>query len=226
MKKYVFIVEDQLKDLDGFFLCLNDLLLETCDMDTGEQVNLEGLNLFFLHICWSGDASSDRDAIFKEKIDIVKRHVKEKINTDAFVPEYCPVLLDDKNYTSKTSENCANELYNKIQEHMDKPTAPNTNPPHYVVLMDVILNNDPKKDYKWIQGEKDTLSSCLYRLLPKQQCIVYSEYPPAPICEKWSKVARLSGEIIERELITRSRAIYVPFETRLYQALRLKFDEC
>lgn len=225
MKKYIFIVEDQLKDLDGFFLCLNDLLLGAYDEDTGTQIEPDELKLFFLHVLWSRDAPGDGEAIFTEKITGVKRQIKEKIKMDAFMPEYCPVVLEDENYTPETSKKDSDVLYDKIQEIMDETAVSSPSLLSYVVLMDVILNNDPKKDYKWIQEEKDTLSSQLCRRLPNEQCIVYSEYPPAPICEKWSKAAHLTGEIMEREFITRSRAIYVPFEKKLYKALRLRIDE-
>lgn len=224
MNRCVFIVEDQLKDLDGFFLCLNDLLLGARAVDLEERIGADDIKMFFLHIRWKQDGANDEKKAFLEKAAAVKTHFKETMKIRAIETEYCQMKLDNRKYTPETSKEYADKLYSKIQSLMAKVRENNIDP-SYVVLMDVILNNDPKMDYKWIQEGKRILSSWLYRQFPTGQCVVYSEYPPAPVCEKWANDAKMDGEIMERELITRGRAIYAPFEEKLYQALALVPDQ-
>lgn len=224
MNRYVFIVEDQLKDLDGFFLCLNDLLLDVRTKDAEERIGADSIKLFFLHIRWKNDGADDEEKAFMEKVNAVKAHIKKTMGMKAIDVRYCQMLLDNSCYTPETSQQYADTLYTKIRDLMADEQGNHVAFP-YVVLMDVILNNDPKMDYKWIQEGKSILSSCLYRRLPTGKCVVYSEYPPAPVCEKWANDAGMNGEIMEREFITRSRAIYAPFEEKLYHALALVSDQ-
>lgn len=228
MRKCVFIVEDQLKDLDGFFISLNDLLLDA-PVVGGGSLGSEDLKLFFLHICWKMDAPGEGKALFDEKIDEVRKQVKKMIDRDAFDAEYCAIQQGSDRYTSADGREYSQQILLKIQELLSNELGhdveiPNAGEPCYVVLMDVILNNAPEKDLALIEKGDKIPSSWLYEQLTANWCIVYSEYPSAPICAKWKEITGMHEDIIEREFIARSRAACVPLERKMYQILGLEPD--
>lgn len=228
MGKYVFIVEDKLKDLDGFFLSLNDLLLDA-PVIGGGVLGSEDLKLFFLHICWETDDPVKGKDLFDEKIDEVKKQVRMMIDENAFEAEYHAIQQQSDRYTAADSRKYGEQILHKIQELLANELRhdvelPNAGEPCYVVLMDVILNDAPGKDLTLIEKGDKIPSSWLYQQLTADWCIVYSEYPSASTCTKWKEITGVHEEIIERMLIARSRATYVELEKRIYQILGLELD--
>lgn len=233
MKKSVFIIEDKLKDMKSFFIFLHELLLNTVNKSSGKPSRPDDITIFFLHVCWDiDDETSKREKQnFDEIVDAVEQRVRYVTNGNAFKIEYHPLKWTSHDYTWEASENRGQDILTTMEGLLPKKPEKvvdllTNNEPCCAVLMDVILNDTSDKDLQWLSEGHDIPTSWLYRKLTGSRCVVYSEYPPVSILEKWAKIAEMTGndeEIIQRAYLTRSRAVYIPLRKRLHQILDLEF---
>lgn len=234
MEKCVFIIEDTLKDLEGLFLALHELLLDATMKDQARKLRHDDLKLFFMHICWEKDAPKTGKEYFEKEYEAVRERVRKMTqtaglsDTEAFEAEYCSVELDSGSYRPETCVEKGEQILNKMKELLCRELGavqfPDSDQPRYAVLLDLILNEEPDKDLRWIGEGREVPSSWLYKQFTGKRCAGYSEYPPAPTCQKWRELAGMEDKIIPRERITRSRANYVPLESKLYQALNIYLE--
>lgn len=225
MKKCVFIIEDRLKDMNSFFLFLHELLLNTRDSSLGEALTSDDVKIFFLHICWDEEIQAKSERDFETIKADVQNRVKQVAGVDAFKMQYHSVLWENESYDPGSSKTKGDELFKQIEKLQGKECSPGEPGAErgYVVLMDVILNDDADKDLSWLAEEHDIPTSCLYRSLTGDRCIVYSKYPKAIVLEKWKRLAKMSKDenVFPRVYLTRSRAVYVPLEEKLHKILGL-----
>ena len=233
MKKYVFIIEDKLKDMTSFFIFLHELLLDTVSRSSGNALNPGDVMLFYLHVCWDIDdeAGEKEKHKFDEIANEARGRVRSVTGIDAFHIAYCPLRWTSSDYTRSASERYGQKILTAIEDLLSKELGKAVklsanSDPCCAVLMDVILNDTSGRDLQWLSEGHDIPTSWLYRQLTGNRCIVYSEYPPVSILEKWTKIAGMKkdgGEIIQRTYLTRSRAVYIPLREKLHQILDLKF---
>lgn len=219
MKKKVFIIEDRLKDMDSFFIFLHELLLGTIDQDTGTSLTPDSINVFFLHICWDEKTQDGAKKEFDKIYSTVIKRVESVTQKAPFQITYHPILWENDSYVQNSSKDCKDELFELICQLLKNDTK-------YVVLMDVILNDNMDKDMSWLAEGNDIPTSCLYRTLTGDQCIAYSKYPQANVLEKWQELAgiRKRDQVFQRTYLTRSRAIYLPLEKKLHRILGITRD--
>lgn len=233
MKKYVFIIEDKLKDMKSFFIFLHELLLDTASRSSGKMLNPDDVTIFFFHVCWDIDNETERreNQTFDKITDAVRQCVTSVNKGGAFQIEYHPLKWKSCDYTCDTSGERGQEIYAKIETLLSEKPGEALKPlmdseSCYAVLMDVILNDTSGKDLQWLSEGHDIPTSWLYRKLTENRCVVYSEYPPTFVLEKWKKAAGMDGkgeEVFQRAYLTRSRAVYIPLREKLHQILDLEF---
>lgn len=219
MKKCVFIIEDSLKDMDSFFIFLHELLLDTTVRDTREKLTPDQVKVFFLHICWDAETQDGARNEFDEIYLTVRNRVKKVTKGTPFQIEYHPILWKNDSYDQSSNAEYSRKIFERIQQLRE-------NESNYVVLMDVILNDIPDKDMRWLAEGTDIPTSYLYQSLTGDRCIAYSKYPKANVLEKWRELAGISEseQVFQRTYLTRSRGIYLPLEEKLHRILGIARD--
>lgn len=235
MKRCIFIVEDRLTDIAGYLRTLHVVLGRgLCDES---ETALDDTSICFLHICW--DTDDDTRARNTSRFKSIFQSTKDEMEANSFPAisraSYVPVVLKKNDYDpseeaiSPMIETIIGEqkAYLETQgfdlafvEHF--PEVSEDDDGAYILLLDIILNQPDNRDQGRIQSGKPVLSSCIYKRFPKELCIAYTNYRDY-YGDKWAAVAEVTNEkeLIRRELLTRPRAIYIPFKNRLYQALHL-----
>lgn len=221
MKKCIFIIEDRLKDMEDFFIFLHELLLGTMDQNTGEDLTLDQVKVFFLHICWDMGTADGAKGDFQKIWTVVEDRVKKVTGGEPFQTEYHPILWQNDSYDQNSSEKHSSEILEQIDQLREKEAAVPSAEIDYVVLMDVILSDAADKDMRWLAEGNDVPTSCLYRELTDSRCIAYSKYPKAIVLEKWREQAGMdeSIRVFKRIYLTRSRGVYLPLEEKLHGIL-------
>lgn len=216
MAKYIFVVDDILKDMESLFIYLHELLIDTTDQNTQNMLTSDQVKVFFLHICWDAKTQDGAKNEFDEIYSNVENRVTKILDEAPFQIEYHAILWESNSYVQSSSTDCSSEIFDLIHQLRGNETD-------YVVLMDVILNDLMDKDIRWLTEGNDIPTSRLYRTLTGDQCIPYSKYPKASILEKWVELAQLDeGEqVFKRIYLTRSRGVYLPLENKMHKILHI-----
>lgn len=235
MKRCIFIVEDGLADIAGYLRTLHVVLCPRLREES--EKDLKDTSICFLHICWdTDDDTRERNTFrFEGIFQSTKNEMKKSDFPTIGRADYVPVVLKRSDYGPSEEAIgpmvetiiCKQKAYLKEQgfnltfiEHF--PDVSEDDDGAYILLLDIILNQSDKTDQGRIQYGKPVLSSCIYKLFSKEFCIAYTNYTDY-YGDNWAAVANVTNEeeLVRRELLTRPRAIYIPFKNRLYQALHL-----
>lgn len=238
MKRYIFIVDDDMTDISGYLLTLQVVLGPRFAEHPPED--LKDISICFLHICWHDDecAKTEYTSRFNNAFQHIQRELKANDLPTLCQADYKCVALDGRDYCSDSSDKqIVDALVNKIidvqKEYLRKQNTskkflakfPNTSSEDatYVLLLDIILNQSNGIDQSRMQKKWPVLSSGIYARFPKERCITYTNYQ-GYYGDEWAALANVINsdkQPIRRELLTRPRAIYIPFRDRLYRALDL-----
>ena len=205
--RHVFIVDDSLKDATGLLLSLHAALLNSRDSGTDGPLSPDGVRLAFTHICWDESTARQGRAAFGEAEHEVRARVRAA-GREAFPTEYVPVLLDA---ASGPEEQCGQVL--EAQARLLLPFGD----VRQAALLAMIL--DPRTDVARLEEGKEVLSALLCRHYTAARCAVYTPYPTMSVCGAWKRAAGMEGEIIRWEYLARPRALYLPLQRLLTDAL-------
>lgn len=228
MKRCIFIVEDRLTDIAGCLLTLQTIL--NAGLKKLPEDEWKDVCLCFLHVCEDG---KDREG-YESRFQSALRHSQEVMGENGLrsfaVADYTAVPLKQKAYESSNLDTLVDDIIARQKEHLKKCNfeaefvnhfpAASSSDAAYVLLLDIILVQKDNEDQERIQNRQPILSSNLYSRFPKERCITYTNYSEY-YGDKWADLAGVAdGKVpIERERLTRARAIYTPLRKRLYQAL-------
>lgn len=225
MKRCIFIVEDRLTDIAGCLLTLQTIL--NAGFKNLPEDEWKDLHLCFLHVCEDGENYESR---FQNALRYSQEVMKENRLRSFAAADYAAVPLRQKVYENGNLDTLVADIIARQQKHLSKynfeaefinhfPAAPSSDAA-YVLLLDIILVQKDNEDQERIQNRQPILSSSLYSEFPKEHCITYTNYSEY-YGDKWADLAGVADrEVpIERERLTRARAIYTPLRVRLYQAL-------
>lgn len=231
MKRCIFIVEDRLTDIAGCMLTLQTIL--NAGLKNRPEHEWQDIYLYFLHICGDEKPQEEYESRFKNAF----RHSEEVMETYKLHSfggvDYDAIQLKPDIYASNKIDALVNEIIQKQRAYLKKrnfeqefiqsfPDVSNNNDA-YVLLLDIILAQKDNEDQERIQNCQPILSSKLYSEFPKGCCITYTNYSEY-YGDKWVALAEVTDKEvpIERERLTRARAIYTPLKTRLYKALGIQ----
>lgn len=213
MKRQIFIVDDNIKDVGGFLLTLYAVLSDRFDKEEELKVRFEEIELFYIDILWNERLDVAREEYFTRSRTDVEKHVQ-----DAGVPlfskmEYLPVSLSEGSYCDRDNRSeLAERVYDAISKNQQDSSP-------YVILLDIILNVNV--DTGEILDSADVLSSLLFReKIDEEHCIVYSTYDDF-VYDDWKSLVKKNPTCVRREWVCRGRAIDLVFQQGLLNALKL-----
>lgn len=224
MKRCVFIIEDKLTDIFGCLLTLQASLSAGCK---DKAIDLGDMYLGFLHICEAGSSEEERfNTAFKDSLDYMKKYSQQSIGS----ARYIAVPISKDIYSTGGANEAVEKIIQEQKTYLTEcgftsefvqgfPQACSADEA-YVLLLDVILFQANGLDQDLIHDCQPVLSAILHDRFPQGQCITYTNYND--FCgDKWVKSLKTDvGEMpIEREKLTRARAIFTPLKDRLYRAL-------
>lgn len=229
MKRCIFIVEDKLADISGCLLTLQTILNAGLK---DRQEEWRDIWLCLFHVCEDGKTQEDYKDRFQKAFQHSRDIMKENGMSFLSGADYIAVPLGQDPYDSCGVDILVDKIIGEQKTYLKRHsfTAEFVRKfPHasgddaaYVLLLDIILALRDNVDQERIQNREHILSSCLYTRFPKEHCITYTNYSDY-YGDKWVALAGVPSEEvpIERERMTRARAIYTPLKHRLYKALGL-----
>lgn len=230
MKRCIFIVEDKLADISGCLLTLQTIL--NAGLKNRQEDEWRDIRLCLFHICGDSETRENYESRFQNAFRHSQEVMKKNNMYSLGGADYIAVPLGQEYYDSNEVDILVNGIITEQKKYLEEhdftveffQNFPHTasNDAAYVLLLDIILALKDNVDQERIQERKPILSSCLYTHFPKEHCITYTNYSEY-YGDKWVALAGVSSEEIpiERERLTRARAIYTPLKNRLFQALDL-----
>lgn len=240
MKRYIFIVDDEITDIYGYLLTLQVFLAPKLMKQSPQD--LENTSICFLHTCWHDDecVKADCASRFDNAFQHVQGELKALDRPMLRHADYKYVALDGRDYSSnhpdRSDEEVVKELVDKMvgvqkeylreqklsEAFVDKFPDGFHEETICALLLDIILNKPNGIDQSRIQERRPVLSTGIYARFPKERCITYTTYK-GYYGDEWAALAKVSDndKPILREWVTRPRATHIQFRERLYHILDL-----
>lgn len=215
MKRQIFIVDDNIKDATGFLLTLYAVLSDHFDKEEELKARFKEIELFYIDILWDErpEVLRNRKEYFIRSCADVEQHIQSASVPSFSHMSYLPVSLSETRYREQAKRGkLAEQVYNTISKKRQDGSP-------YVILLDIILN--AIVDTGEIRSSKDVLSSLLFRdKIDEKHCIVYSTYGDF-VYNDWKSLIKSTPNCVRREWVCRGRAIDLPYQRGLLNALEL-----
>lgn len=216
--KTVILVDDDIRHAEKLLQTVEAILISASKQVDGPR--LLDMRIIYMHVINNEGNQADIIAELRKSFEKIIDRIKKRAGTKENMVdiEYIPVLLEYEQGIEKYGTVFMSEL----QKNTKKTNADN----EYAILLDLILFAQEDSNTLATQQtgqDMETLSIKVYKEY-RDNCLLYSSYPPKSIIEKWREIAGIAGtkeEPFQLSYIANGRAIYVPFQRDLLKLLKI-----